>query len=62
MSTGGQPSNNFTQGSGPIFVPRLQCPANPSLSINPYRDCLNEIILGQTDCSHEDDIGIVCEG
>ena len=59
--SGGQP-RDVTQGTGPIFVPSLQCPSNPSLSEDPYITCLNELILGQTECSHEDDIGIICEG
>ena len=61
-SKGGQRSEHFTQGTGPIFVPSLQCPPDPNMSDNPYVECLNELILGQTECSHEDDIGIICEG
>ena len=61
-SKGGQRSEHFTPGTGPIFVPSLQCPPDPNLSDNPYVECLNELILGQTECSHEDDIGIICEG
>ena len=58
----GQPSSDITPGTGPIFVPSLQCPSDASLSENPYVKCLNELILGQTECSHDEDIGIVCEG
>ena len=48
---------SFSSGSGPIFVSRLQCQQGAEFS-----ECVVENDLGQTDCSHSDDVGVRCEG
>ena len=59
-STGGEPQDNVEPGMGPIFVPRLQCPSTPSATA--YEECLNENLLGLSECDHSRDIGVVCDG
>ena len=42
---------------------RLNCPTGvPDNYDDAYVGCLNEAILGQSECSHDDDIGIRCTG
>ena len=48
---------SFGSGSGPIFVSRLQCQQGAEFS-----ECVVENDLGQTDCSHSEDVGVRCEG
>ena len=48
----------------PIFIRRLQCPdaSDSDQSEAPYTACLNEVVLGLSECTHSEDIGIFCEG
>lgn len=59
-SLGGEPADTFPAGTGPIFIQRLNCPTD--ISVDAYAECLNEAILGQSECSHDDDIGVRCIG
>ena len=59
----GVPREDFPSGSGPIFVPNLKCPSSVSqVDDDTYVECLNEVVLGLSECGHEDDIGVHCEG
>ena len=66
-STDGEPllpgPDTFLPGTGPIFIHRLNCPSGSPDDYNEaYVSCLNEAILGQSECSHNDDIGVRCTG
>ena len=55
--------DTFSPGTGPIFIHRLNCPTGiPDNYDDAYVACLNEALLGQSACSHNDDIGIRCTG
>ena len=55
--------DTFSPGTGPIFIERLNCPpGDPDNYDEAYVGCLNEAILGQSQCSHNEDIGIRCTG
>ena len=56
------PTPSITSESVPIFIPKLNCPSDPSLSDNPFVECLNEVDLGLSECTHSDDVGVLCEG
>jgi hypothetical protein len=61
-SSGGEALYDETlAGSGPIFISRLQCPSDPALVVDPYTECLNEVVLGLSECSHSHDVGVRCE-
>ena len=49
-------SGQFGQGSGPIYFDNLACEGNePSILHCPQNP------TGQHDCSHSQDVGVVCE-
>lgn len=54
-----RPPDKIPSGSGPIFIHSLQCNDD---SPNPYLSCLNEIRLGLFESTHQDDIGLRCQG
>ena len=56
---GGEPAT-FSPGTGPIFIRNLNCPSG--IPVDAYVECLNEARLGQSECSHDDDIGVRCTG
>ena len=44
-------------------MPNLKCPSSVSqVDDDTYVECLNEVVLGLSECGHEDDIGVHCEG
>lgn len=55
----GARKDTFTSGSGPIFVRTLNCEEQ---SMDVFEDCVVENDLGLSDCSHNDDVGVHCEG
>ena len=59
FTTGGDTTPTFPPGSGPIFVDSLICNEESQTVIG---DCVALNDIGLTDCSHQDDIGVQCEG
>ena len=59
-TSGGTPTNKYKNGTGPIFIPMVQCPADGS--DDAYVTCLQEVDLGLSECDHTNDIGVICEG
>lgn len=53
----GGTQRNFTSGTGAIFVSRLQCRPDGDFS-----DCIVMNDIGLSECSHNDDIGVECQG
>lgn len=47
----------FASGSGPIFVKTLSCDDSVD-----FRGCVVQNDLGLSDCDHNDDVGVHCEG
>ena len=61
-SSGGAALNIANElATGPIFVPKLQCPSDPETP-GAYESCLNENLLGLSECEHTQDIAVRCEG
>lgn len=56
---GGEPAT-FSPGTGPIFIRNLNCPSD--IPVDAYVECLNEARLGQSQCSHDNDVGVRCTG
>ena len=48
----------FGPGSGPIFLDKLSCVGNETQLLQ----CSNAIELGQHNCAHTEDAGIICPG
>ena len=51
--------STFPHGSGPIFVDSLICNEESQTVTG---DCVALNDIGLTDCSHQRDIGVQCEG
>lgn len=58
----GEPSvqlnSKFQQGDGPIFLDGLECDGDE----NDLLSCRRSALLGVADCSHAEDVGIICPG
>lgn len=51
----------FGQGMGPIFLDKINCQGNESYLLQ----CNSELllrVLGQHNCAHSEDAGVICPG